>query len=62
MQQVPIESKTIASIAYNEETSALHVWMRRGRHLIHYNITKAMFENLASAEEPDFYYKTYIVD
>ena len=62
MQQIAIDAKTIASVAYNEETGALHVWKRNGRHVIHYNISKGVYNNLVTAGEPDFYYETYIAD
>ncbi len=60
MERMPINSKTIEAVAYNEDTGSIHVWMRNRRHLIHGNISKAMFENMVSTDDPDFYYRVYI--
>ena len=60
MQQVPLDSRLIASVAYNPDHQTLHVWLRDRRHAIHQNISEAIYNNLVSAESAGFYYTCYI--
>ncbi len=60
MQQVPIKSRLISSVAYNADSQTLHVWLHDKRHVTHYDVSEAVYNNLVSAESAGFYY-TYFV-
>src|SRR5262249_43472816 len=55
MQQVPLASRLLASVAYNPDSRTLHVWFRNKRHATHQHISEAVYLNLINAESAGFY-------
>jgi len=60
MHQVPLDSRLLASVAYNADTQTLHVWLRNKRHVVHQDISEAIYSNLINADSVGFYYTCYI--
>lgn len=60
MQQIPLNSRLISSVAYNADNQTLHVWLNDKRHVTHHNISEAVYNNLVSADSAGFYYTCYI--
>lgn len=60
MQRVHLNSSLLSSVAYDAEGRTLHVWLRDKRHLVHHDISEAVYDNLVSAESAGFYYTCYI--
>jgi hypothetical protein len=60
MNRTPLKSRLIDSVAYNTETSTLHVWLRSKKHEIYLNVSMQTYQNLISAPSPGFYYSYYI--
>jgi hypothetical protein len=60
MQRITLKSRLISSVAYDEDTSVLHVWMANRRHVWHSNVSPAIYQNLINADSVGFYYTCYI--
>lgn len=60
MTRIPLTSRLIESVQYNQSTRTLHVWFRSGRHKYHCNVPATKFENLVHTDSPGFYYTYYI--
>jgi hypothetical protein len=60
MQQVALDSRLLSSVAYNADSQTLHVWLRSKRHVVHRDISEAIYANLINAESAGFYYTYYI--
>lgn len=60
MERVSVQSRLIHSIAHNEQTEALHVWLRSGKHRVHYHVTSEEAAGLTEAFSPGRYYLDFI--
>ena len=60
MQQIALDSRLLSSVAYNADSQTLHVWLRDRRHIIHHDVSEAIYTNLVNAESAGFYYTCYI--
>lgn len=60
MNRVPVQSRLIHSVAYNEQSETLHVWFHNGRHRAHHGIPSSQVSALIEAQSPGFYYSYYI--
>ena len=59
MARVNVVSKIISAYSYDRDTEILDVWLKNGRHVKH-RVSEGVFENLRTAEPPDFYYANYV--
>jgi len=57
---VALNSKRLRKAAYDAETKKLTVWSGRFNKTVHQDISPGVYNNLVTAQEPDFYYFHYI--
>lgn len=57
---VALNSKRLRKAAYNAETKQLTVWSGRFSKIVYRGISAGIYNNLITAQEPDFYYFHYI--
>lgn len=57
---VALNSKRLRKAAYDAETKKLTIWSGRFNKIVHRDISPGVYNNLVTAQEPDFYYFHYI--
>jgi len=58
--RVRLNSNKLKWAAYDAASETLYVWPARGRKITHKFISQGVFNNLITADPPDFYYHFYI--
>jgi hypothetical protein len=59
---IKLKSKTIRRALYLPEREQLVVWLPSMGKRSYYGVSRNVFDKLIEAEDPDFYYSTYIRD
>ena len=62
MKRVPVNSKIIAEIGYNPETSELEVLYKKGKLYCYHHIEQATYDQLMAAESKGRYLEKHIRD
>ena len=57
---VALNSKRLRKAAYDAERKQLTIWSGRFSKIVHRDISPGVYNNLVTAQEPDFYYFHYI--